>query len=113
MITLRHLIITLAFALSVTAAGQVSATRVSENQSANEQYMPTAEEMVLDGLIYRPISLAGTVIGTGIFIVTLPFSILGGNVEDAGQKLVIEPARITFGSCLGCIRDYSVSASGR
>lgn len=68
---------------------------------------PSAEAMLLDGLIYRPIALASTVIGTGIFIVTLPFSAAGGNVKDAGERLVVEPAREVFGRCLGCFPDAS------
>lgn len=63
---------------------------------------PSAEAMILDGLIYRPISLASTLLGTGVFIVTLPFSAAGGNVRDAGERLVLEPARDTFMRCLGC-----------
>jgi len=70
------------------------------------EYQPTAEQMIIDGLIYRPLSLAGTAVGLGIFIVTLPFSILGGNVDQAGQTLVVEPARATFGNCLGCLPNY-------
>jgi hypothetical protein len=64
---------------------------------------PSAEMMILDGLVYRPLSLAGTIIGTGIFVVTLPFSLAGGNADDAGRRLVVEPARDTFTRCLGCI----------
>lgn len=64
---------------------------------------PSAEAMMFDGLILRPLHLAGTIIGTGIFVVTLPFSLLGGNVEQAGETLVVEPAAATFTNCLGCI----------
>ena len=64
---------------------------------------PSAELMILDGLVYRPLSLAGTIIGAGVFIVTLPFSLPGGNADEAGRALVIEPARDTFTRCLGCI----------
>lgn len=67
---------------------------------------PSAEAMVVDGLIVRPLTLAGTIVGTGIFIVTLPFSAMGGNVEEAGNALVMEPARATFGPCLGCLPGY-------
>jgi len=66
------------------------------------RYRPTAEEMIVDGLIYRPLGLAGTIVGTGVFIVTLPFSLLGGNVDDAAERLVVEPAKNTFTRCLGC-----------
>ncbi len=61
-----------------------------------------ADYMVADGLIARPLGIASTIIGTGLFIVTLPFSLIGGNVDEAGQVLVQEPASYTFGRCLGC-----------
>lgn len=66
------------------------------------QPRPSAEAMVYDGLFTRPLSLVGTVLGTGLFIATLPFSAIGGNVGEAGEALVVEPARSTFGRCLGC-----------
>ena len=71
------------------------------------QYQPTAEQMIVDGLIYRPISLAGTLIGTGIFIVTLPFSLFGGNTDEAGKRLILDPASNTFERCLGCLPQHS------
>ncbi len=61
-----------------------------------------ADYMVADGLIARPLGIASTIIGTGLFIVTLPFSFIGGNVDEASQVLVQEPANYTFGRCLGC-----------
>ncbi|MGH8563870.1 MAG: multidrug transporter [Gammaproteobacteria bacterium] len=61
-----------------------------------------ADYMAADGLIARPLGIASTIIGTGLFIVTLPFSLIGGNVDEAGQVLVQEPATYTFGRCLGC-----------
>ncbi|MEE9551727.1 MAG: multidrug transporter [Gammaproteobacteria bacterium] len=81
-------------------------------QNSNDEdndYKPTAEQLIIDGLIFRPLYLAGTIVGTGVFIVTLPFSLLGGNVGDAGEKLIIEPANATFNNCLGCITDYTGS----
>ena len=63
---------------------------------------PPAYAMIGDLLIARPLLIAGTVIGTGVFIVTLPFSLLGGNVGEAGQALVVEPAKAAFVRCLGC-----------
>lgn len=81
----------------------------AEENEQKEEYSPTTEQMVLDGLVLRPLSLAATAIGTGIFVVTLPFSLLGGNVDEAGEKLVMEPAGNTFTKCLGCLtmRDSS------
>lgn len=60
--------------------------------------------MIGDAAIARPVLLASTLIGTGLFIVTLPFSALGGNIPEAGEYLVAAPARSTFLRCLGCTR---------
>jgi len=79
---------------------------VQASDTAKARPSPSAEAMIVDGLIVRPLTLAGTIVGTGIFIVTLPFSAMGGNVDEAGNALVMEPARATFGSCLGCLPGY-------
>lgn len=63
---------------------------------------PSAAAMVFDGIIVRPITLVATVVGTALWVVTLPFSLLGGNAGDAGETLVLEPAAATFLRCLGC-----------
>jgi len=41
------------------------------------------------------------VVGTAVFIVSLPFSALGGNTKIACQKLVKDPAKFTFKRPLG------------
>lgn len=94
----------IALLVALSASQNINAENTSTNTP--EEYSPTAEQMILDGLIYRPLSLAATAIGTGIFIVTLPFSLLGGNSGQAGEKLVLEPAAATFTKCLGCIGHY-------
>lgn len=62
---------------------------------------PTYSSMLIDGAIARPLGLGATVVGTAIWIVTLPFSALGGNVREATDKLIVEPARFTFTRPLG------------
>lgn len=57
--------------------------------------------MVVDAAVARPLGLGATVVGTAAWIVTLPFSALGGNVRAAAQKLIVEPARFTFVRPLG------------
>ncbi len=72
---------------------------------------PGPAEMVLDGLVVRPIMLGVTVLGTALFIITSPFSLLGGNAGDAADELMIKPAKMTFVRCLGCTtleRKYEV-----
>jgi hypothetical protein len=62
---------------------------------------PSPEGMLVDGLIVRPLGLAATVAGTAIWIVTLPFSLLGGNAGEAADTLVVDPAKFTFTRPLG------------
>jgi len=62
---------------------------------------PSSEAMMADGLLVRPVMLVGTAVGIVTFIATLPFSILGGNVDEAGKALVVEPAEYTFVRPLG------------
>lgn len=62
---------------------------------------PSASLMVLDAFVFRPTTLALTAIGGAAFVLTLPFSATGGNVEQAKQRLVMEPWRFTFDRPLG------------
>jgi len=64
-----------------------------------------APAMMFDMVILRPLGLAGLAVGTAFFIVSLPFSLLGGNTGEAAQKLVVAPAKYTFTRPLGA-EDY-------
>jgi hypothetical protein len=61
----------------------------------------SAEAMIVDGLLLRPGGIVATVLGTAVFVVTLPFSIPTRSVDKAAQKLVVDPARYTFVRPLG------------
>ena len=61
----------------------------------------TTENMVVDAILVRPLGLCAVVLGAGLFIISLPFSALGKNVKEAGQKLVVAPAKFTFTRPLG------------
>ena len=62
---------------------------------------PSAETMFMDGVFVRPMGLLATLVGGATFILTLPLSALGGNVDEAAQMLVVNPARTTFLRPLG------------
>jgi hypothetical protein len=62
---------------------------------------PSAEEMLFDVLLVRPLGLMTTVVGTGFFVVSLPFSLLGGNTGDVFGELVAGPATFTFSRPVG------------
>jgi hypothetical protein len=64
-----------------------------------------AVSMMFDLVVLRPLGLVATVVGTAFFVVSLPFSILGGNTGEAAKKLMVEPAKYTFSRPLGA-EDY-------
>ncbi len=57
--------------------------------------------MVGDTFLVRPLGIATTIVGAVVFVVSLPFSLLGGNVDEAGHDLVAAPAKFTFARPLG------------
>jgi len=79
----------------LTSAGAF-AEKVEEN--------PNALKMTADLLVARPIGVVIFGLGTVGYVLTLPFSILGGNAADAGEQLVVSPAREVFVRCLGCAK---------
>jgi len=81
------------------------AESVPQNASGDPMYSveaPKAYSMVGDLIIARPLLIAATAIGAGVFVVSLPFTALGGNVGEAGKALVVEPGKAAFVRCLGC-----------
>lgn len=83
----------------------VQAEESSQNASANPLYSadaPSGYAMMGDLIVARPILIVLTAVGAAAFVVSLPFTLLGGNTEEAGQALVTDPARAAFVRCLGC-----------
>ena len=62
---------------------------------------PNIESMIVDIVFARPLGLVATAVGTALFIVSLPFSALGGNTQAAYEKMVENPAQFTFKRPLG------------
>jgi hypothetical protein len=60
-----------------------------------------AGKMVGDALVARPLGICATVIGGAIFVVSLPFSALGGNTKPAYDYLLANPFKFTFSRPLG------------
>jgi hypothetical protein len=61
----------------------------------------STENMVADAIIVRPLGIIATLLGVGLFVISLPFSALGKNVKEAGEKLVMAPVKFTFMRPLG------------
>ena len=87
--------------LALSAQAEV----VQQNVSGDPLYTveaPKGFAMVGDLVVARPLLIGATLVGIAAFIVSLPFTALGGNVGEAAQALVVEPGREAFVRCLGC-----------
>lgn len=62
---------------------------------------PSGGAMIFDFFVVRPVGIVATAVGAVAFVISWPFSILGGNSSAASQKLVSEPAAYTFKRPLG------------
>ncbi|EKM96117.1 cation/multidrug efflux pump [Stutzerimonas degradans] len=86
------------------------AETVTQNASGDPAYTveaPPAFAMIGDLVVARPLLIGATLVGAVAFVVSLPFTVLGGNVKEAGQALVGDPAREAFVRCLGCTTSQS------
>jgi hypothetical protein len=93
--------------LTVTLVLAVSAPVLAAEDGAAT---PSAAAMTLDATVVRPLSFATTIVGTSIFIISLPFTLLTHSVGKAGKRLVNEPARYTFDRPLG---NFEAQTPGR
>jgi len=94
MSTLSQRMTSVALLATLLAPALVQAQAIDEN--------PNAARMAGDLIVARPFGLVATILGTGVFVVSLPFTLAAGSVEEAAQALVVAPARTTFVRCLGC-----------
>lgn len=68
------------------------AQSVQQNASGDPMYTveaPKAFSIVGDLLIARPLLIAATVVGAGLFVVSLPFTAMGGGIgnwQSAGSR---------------------------
>lgn len=57
-----------------------------------------------DLVVARPLLLGATLVGSGLFVVSLPFTAIAGSVDSSAEALVRRPARSTFIRPLGAHR---------
>ncbi|MBE0482914.1 MAG: hypothetical protein IBX52_05370 [Bacterioplanes sp.] len=92
-------------ALGKTITVAVTAALLSVGNLANAQRIddqPSAGAMVADAVFARPAYFALSQVGALVYAATLPFTLLGGNAEQAAETLVITPLQGAFVRCLGC-----------
>ena len=56
----------------------------------------TDEWNIIDLVLARPLGVAAGIFGTGVFILSLPFTIPTGSVDDAAQMFVVKPFNFSF-----------------
>lgn len=85
----------LALATALLGAGTlVSADTIEES--------PSAGAMVADAVFARPLYFVLSQAGALVYGATLPFTLLGGNADQAAETLVVTPLQAAFVRCLGC-----------
>lgn len=91
-----------AFTALFLAAAVTGSAYASDGSRSSLDTTPSAGNMVFDLLIARPLGLAATVLGTGAFVLQLPFDVMvEGGVKTPFKQLVLTPAKFTFARPLG------------
>jgi hypothetical protein len=56
----------------------------------------THEVNIVDLLIARPLGIVAGIMGTGIFVVSLPFTVPTGGTKEAARMFIAEPFKFSF-----------------
>ena len=86
----------------LTLPAPAAEVQTGSGDPAYDIQTPKGYAMLGDLIIARPLLIGATAIGVVAFVVSLPFTALGGNVAEAGEALVLEPGKEAFVRCLGC-----------
>jgi hypothetical protein len=108
MLSNRKTLVTLFLIIISLVVCPLSALAATVERKPNiEQSSP--EAMTIDLIIVRPLGLVAMLGGTLVFVVSLPFSALGGNTAEAWNTLVTNPAEYTFHRPLGLYDQQALS----
>lgn len=97
--TVKHKLLTAIASVSLIVLSvqpALAAIEIDEND-----FGPSYETMAVDTIVGKPLQLVAAVAGTAAYLVSLPFSLIGGNADQAQQKLFVEPWD-AMSRCLGC-----------
>ncbi|WP_201616625.1 hypothetical protein [Psychrobacter urativorans] len=98
-LTVTHKFATVMISMSLIIAMMQPASAAIEIDETD--FGPSYNTMVVDTVAGKPLQLVTAVAGTIAYVVSLPFSLIGGNAEQAQQKLFVEPWD-AMARCLGC-----------
>jgi len=91
----------LSAAISISIMTVVMQPATAAIEIDESDFGPSYDTMVVDTVAGKPLQLIAAIAGTAAYVVSLPFSLIGGNADQAQQKLVVEPWN-AMGRCLGC-----------
>ena len=91
----------LALSLAVLPVLPAEGQTDAESSTSQTGRSPSGGAMLVDGLIVRPIGILAIAVGLVGTVVTLPFSIPGGNVSAVARTLIGKPFDYTFTRPLG------------
>jgi hypothetical protein len=104
----KVLLIILAISLGCVWAAEGAAGQIGYRMSGDVGFAlkpppgpPSSAVIAADAVIGRPLGLATTIAGTGVFLVTLPFSLTSESTGDAAWGLVGRPGAWTFERPMG------------
>lgn len=87
----------------------LSLSSVADTYGYDPDYLdqdgPNAGDMIADLLVARPLTFVASVVGAGAWILSLPFTLIGGNTGEAGEELVVKPLAYTFVRPLGYMEE--------
>ena len=102
--TIGSIILILSLIISSRAAVAASAEQYSDTTNGSAEYM------AIDLIAARPVGFVAMVGGAVVFLVSWPFSALGGNSDEAWNTLVAAPAQYTFNRPLGNFHRQAMTA---
>ncbi len=108
MLTVIMAIMLLGTWTGLAAAGEAYSLRKAYNMDKAEEGFagspkkePSTAAVAGDALFARPLGLATTIAGTGLFLVTLPFTVPSRSVDTAAWELIGRPGGWTFDRPIG------------
>jgi hypothetical protein len=65
-----------------------------------------ATSVAVDVVVARPTTFALTIVGSVLFVISLPVALTSGNVDKAAKTLVVAPGKDTFTRPLGDFKEF-------
>ncbi len=101
-ITRQTLVFCLAAALVILPIASTYAAATTDTATTTEQATsPSLGSVAADLVAVRPLGIASTALGLVGYVISLPFSIPGGNSGKVWEKIVVDPAGYTFKRPIG------------